>query len=138
MRALVGALVLFTAAACSAVPDLSRPVIDSADPRFAGCAGNLGDGVVAAFRLDHHGAWREHFPAVAVPGDVSETNSFAVVFRTAWPGVVLGGDPRDPDPGHADVCVWNGDAESARQFLASKATNTDVVLSNLDMTGFRP
>ncbi len=128
-------------AGCSILPSLVPGPIDAADPRFEACGGTAsGANPIAAFELDHAGAWSEHLPGESPPSEVDETRAFAVVFPGGYRGVLLGvGDPALPSPGHADVCVWNGNRHSAEVFLAGTLPDGPrLVYANVDISGLRP
>src|SRR5262245_22449520 len=144
MRAGVGVAIVFAIlAACDRVPRLLPGPIDDADPRYSACGGNSDPSVshpVAAFLLDHHGEWEEHFPNAPRPTSIDPTNTFIVVFPDGWPGVVFGGGLDHPQPGHADICAWYGAPARAQEYLdgAPEPLGAKQVIPDVDVTGFRP
>jgi hypothetical protein len=137
-HALAGGLFVLSTAACEGLPILPKPAVDAADPRFEACAGTPDGGAVAAFALDHRGAWSEHFPAAEKHSMVNELRSFVVVFPDGYPGPVMVDVPQ-PRAGHADLCVWNGDAASAAAFLETHEGNEEqLVIPDIEITGLRP
>lgn len=115
-------------------PGSSYPIVTS-DPRFSRCGGATNP-VVAAFPMAHASDYRAHFPLMGkTPVLEISDPAFVVVFGSGYTGPIMpqivpgasAGPPATLAPGHHDVCVWIGAADSGDYYVFGAVDTTGMV-----------